>query len=244
MGKYEKYSTYGTNKDVCNEKQTFCPYKQSIGNLFCVLNDTSIDKKTEDISGAITNTKPGDMITPEIFQQIKNLLQEVHDYGAAGKRERPKQEDINNITIPKGASVALKDKDLKELTVEYYNQVLDAIEVSSDSDLRKKVNDIVKSNDFISQLGEAIKTYKIDEDRCNVCNTNKNCGQYVPKPTTPTTPTRTCIFFQFFFFGGGDSGSGDSGDGCGCSGQCLHEMGSSSPCSTCEIGNNYGTFNG
>jgi len=136
----------------------------------------------------------------------------VHDYGAAGKREHPKQENIDKIKIPKSA----KNKDLEKLTIDYYNQVLDAIEISSDDNLRKNVTDIVKSDDFITQLGREIKKYQIDSDRCNICNTNKNCGQYVPS-TTPTTPTTTCLFFQFFFFGGSSS-SGSSGDGCGCSG--------------------------
>ena len=216
---HERYEDFKINKDSCSSVQNFCSTAQKVSQLF---------KLDEAFPNILQNQT---LITPNIFQEIKNLLQEVHNYGATGTKN-PVQTKIDAIEIPKNWK---NDKELEKITIKYYNQILDTIDASDESYLKN--NAILLSEDF-DKLKTLIGDYQINNDRCNVCNADKNCSQYVPSsPTTPTTPTYSCFFFQFFFRGSGCGGGG--GDGCPCGGQCLMSEGSSSPCTVCEGCNTY-----
>lgn len=216
---HEKYENYLTDASKCSVTQNFCNWnRQTVSKLF------KVDDAFPSINQNLT------IISPSIINEIKSFLQEIHDYGTVGTRT-PEQTKINQIPIPVS--------DIDKITAKYYNKILDALDIdtSEDSEYILHPEQILEKKDF-DRLKTYIEKFQINENRCNVCNTNKNCGEYV-QPSTPTpTPINLCfVFFEFYSGGGGCGGGG--GDGCPCGGQCLMSEGSSSPCSVCEGCNTY-----
>lgn len=166
---YELNPKFKINSNHCQNAQNFCSTNQKVSQLF-------------DVNKIFSQIQQQTLITPQIFKEIKDLLQEVHDYGAIGEEKdptknnqnkdiirNPEQTKINDIEIPKNLS---NNNELEKITVKYYNKILDAI----DNSTKLEDNTILTYQDFV-ELKNLISSYELNSKRCNICNTNKNCDR-------------------------------------------------------------------
>ena len=99
------------------------------------------------------------LITKDIWTQLQTTLQAIKDYGELAE-DNPNQDKINQITVNTGNLTFLND----------YNKILNAL------DKNNITGSQLISKDLIDTLKQNIRTYNINADRCNVCNTScQNC---------------------------------------------------------------------
>lgn len=139
----------------CSSKQNFCSVKsQTVSG-----NETNLK-----IESLMPEASTGTPVNNTVLENVKSILQYIHDFGAAGDRNSPSQNNINNIPSKQGQQINLSD----------YNTMLTALGRT-----------LLTGNPSIaiSQLNN-IKTYirnlQIDVNRCNLCNTSgcqtSQCG--------------------------------------------------------------------
>lgn len=139
---------------------------QSFKNLFGTRvdqNDTYL--KVLDIAPQVT---PGQtLITKEIWDQYREILQAIKDYGVYDENN-PTQSKINGVSATKGDVVFLND----------YNEIRNALDKDSSSGTQ------LINQEIINTLKTYIAEYKINDTRCNICNTScQNCQGYNPPCT-------------------------------------------------------------
>lgn len=134
----------------CTSAQNFCKSCQTgIENLGTNINITIPMKD------AYYNNK--------VIADAKNILQKLHDYGKLGDRDYPSQSNIDSVSIPNQYNITFADE---------YNKILNIIGASQIS----AGTEIITPN-MAQQIQNYLKSYKIDYNRCNDCNTSNNCAQ-------------------------------------------------------------------
>lgn len=131
--------------DSCSSAQTFCKINGQLVKDNLTISFPDIGNK-------------GSKITTEWKQQIINILQTIHDYGNAGTRN-PTTTEINKLD-----SIKAKQK----IMTDDYNEI---INILNGPVVNKKTRIL---GTYFSDLEKYIKNYKLNEDRCNTCNSGCN----------------------------------------------------------------------
>lgn len=137
-------------------KDNITPTTQECGaslQTFCKINGQQVNNN-------ITITYENTIIEKEtinlkdIWNEIQETIKMIHDFGNYGTRNP----DKSNLT----------DKVLGELTtLNYYNDLLSRIDKNTLTGIQ-----YITASDFISNLQDGLKTYTLNSNRCNVCNSS------------------------------------------------------------------------
>ena len=146
----------GTINNNCLTRQSFC----ALGKQF--VSQNPIQKQIE-------NTP--EFAEANMWKQIKNILNNIKNYGQRGTRNPPNS-SIEDIPFP----------DKEEFTyLNLYNSIIRSLRTGTNN-INSSNGELLNINSFlenfqINKLQTYINNYKLNEDRCNSCNTqcNANC---------------------------------------------------------------------
>ena len=97
------------------------------------------------------------LITKELWDKIHNTLQYIKDYGQIDELN-PTQDKINEVSVQQGDTTWIQD----------YNDILIALDKGN---INSTSGVTLISEELVNSLKGYIKDYKINETRCDVCNT-------------------------------------------------------------------------
>lgn len=158
-----------------SSKQTFCSLNRQVveQNSDIIFNydnqlfNISESSLTEEQKQSIQNT----LITTKEINNIINALNKIKNFGNAGTRN-PTQAQMD----------ALKEQMQYEgINATTYDAIVKILD--SNSTLLHQYTPI--KGTYLSQIREKINKYKLNDDRCNTCNTKCNAGCQVASQAPP-----------------------------------------------------------
>lgn len=145
-----------TGTDGCTSKQTFCEIAcETVGDM---LEKDNVFN-TEVIS-FFPNFSKGQIIPPELYNNVKILLTKISQYGNEGT-SNPIEEDINEIN------------NVNKNDIIYFNNYNKILQILNKENLLSSGTNLI-SKQLINDLQTYIREYKFNDDRCNYCNSGCN----------------------------------------------------------------------
>lgn len=140
-----------SNSD-CTSKQTFCALSYEVISTLI------------DVDAKVPNFQVGQLIPPKLYNSVKEILQDIHDYGSYGTRN-PSTTELNTLSsVDKNAII-------------YYNNYNNILKILNKNDLLISGGTTIITKDLIDNLKTYIKAYKFNTSRCNFCNEGNDCSQ-------------------------------------------------------------------
>ena len=147
-----------TECQVQNSESTCGPNAQSFKSIVGSLKVEDHEKYLKlDLDNQLKVKSGETLITKELWDKIHNTLQYIKDYGQVDELN-PTQNKINEVGVQQGQLAWVQD----------YNDILTALDKNN---INSTSGITLISEDLVNSLKKYIKEYKIDETRCDVCNT-------------------------------------------------------------------------
>ena len=138
----------------CTSAQTYCQTNQQA--KYWINNDDNF------------TLEYNELIQPEIWNNIKTILQEIYNFGVNGTRN-PSQQNINDIFDSEKNQV---------IYLKLYNKIIEALQTGTNNiniNNGEKIDlyELISSS-LIIKLQNYLNNYKLNGDRCKGCNTGCN----------------------------------------------------------------------
>ena len=147
-----------TECQVQNSESNCGPNAQSFKSIVGSLKVSDNDKYLKlDLDNQLKVKSGETLITKELWDKIHNILQYIKDYGQKDELN-PTQDKINEVSVQQGHTTWVQD----------YNDILNALDKNN---INSTSGVTLISEELVNSLKDYIRDYKINETRCDVCNT-------------------------------------------------------------------------